>query len=50
VSTARDIAGEDKSDRILQSIIELAHFLKFAVVAVGVPDDASGLTAQGAAL
>lgn len=40
-STARDIAGEDKSDRILQSVIELAHFLKFAVVAVGVPDDAA---------
>lgn len=39
VATARDIAGEEKSDRILQSIIELAHFLRFAVVAVGVPDE-----------
>lgn len=39
VATSRDIAGEEKSDRILQSIIELAHFLRFAVLAVGVPDD-----------
>jgi EAL domain-containing protein (putative c-di-GMP-specific phosphodiesterase class I) len=41
VAASRDIAGEEKSDRILQSIIELAHFLRFAVVAVGVPDDAA---------
>jgi EAL domain-containing protein (putative c-di-GMP-specific phosphodiesterase class I) len=41
VSTSRDIAGEEKSDRILQSIIELARFLRWAVVAVGVPDDAA---------
>jgi EAL domain-containing protein (putative c-di-GMP-specific phosphodiesterase class I) len=41
VSSARDIAGEEKSDRILQSIIELAHSLRFAVVAVGVSDDAA---------
>jgi diguanylate cyclase (GGDEF)-like protein len=41
VSSSRDIAGEEKAERILQSIIELAHYLRFAVVAVGVPDDAS---------
>ncbi len=41
VASSREIAGEEKSDRILQSIIELAHFLRFAVVAVGVPDDAA---------
>ena len=41
VSSSREIAGEEKSDRILQSIIELAHFLRFAVVAVGVPNEAA---------
>jgi diguanylate cyclase (GGDEF)-like protein len=41
VSSSSDIAGQEKADRILQSIIELAHFLRFAVVAVGVPDDAT---------
>lgn len=41
VSAASDLTGGPKSERILQSIIELAHHLKFAVVAVGVPDDAA---------
>jgi EAL domain-containing protein (putative c-di-GMP-specific phosphodiesterase class I) len=30
-----------KSERILQSIIELAHHLRLAVIAVGVADDAA---------
>lgn len=41
VSAASDLIGGRQSDRILQSIIELAHHLKFAVVAVGVADDAA---------
>lgn len=41
VSAASDLTGGPKFERILQSIIELAHHLKFAVVAVGVADDAA---------
>lgn len=41
VSAASGLMGGPQSDRILQSIIELAHHLKFAVVAVGVADDAA---------
>lgn len=41
VSAVRDLAGVPKSDRILQSIIELAHHLRLDVVAVGVADDAA---------
>lgn len=41
VSAARDPAGMAKSDRILQSIIELAHHLRLDVVAVGVADEAA---------
>jgi len=41
VSAASDLAGVPKSDRILQSIIELAHHLRLEVVAVGVADDAA---------
>jgi diguanylate cyclase (GGDEF)-like protein len=41
VSAVRDLAGVSKSDRILQSIIELAHHLRLDVVAVGVADDAA---------
>ncbi|MCX7167615.1 MAG: EAL domain-containing protein [Rhodocyclales bacterium] len=41
VSVARDPAGAPKSERILQSIIELAHHLRLDVVAVGVADDAA---------
>ena len=41
VSAARDLAGAPKSERILQSIIELAHHLRLDVVAVGVADDAA---------
>lgn len=41
VSPVVDLTGNAKAQRILQSIIELAHFLRFAVVAVGVPDDAA---------
>ena len=41
VSASRDLTGGPKFERILQSIIELAHHLKFAVVAVGVADDAA---------
>ncbi|MBL8479912.1 MAG: EAL domain-containing protein, partial [Sterolibacteriaceae bacterium] len=41
VSAAGDLAVTPKSDRILQSIIELAHQLRLAVVAVGVTDDAA---------
>lgn len=40
VSAARDLAGMPKSERIIQSIIELAHHLRLDVVAVGVADDA----------
>ena len=40
VSAANGLAGGAKSERILQSIIELAHQLRLAVVAVGVADDA----------
>jgi EAL domain-containing protein (putative c-di-GMP-specific phosphodiesterase class I) len=39
VSAVGDLAVTPKSDRILQSIIELAHHLRLAVVAVGVTDD-----------
>jgi diguanylate cyclase (GGDEF)-like protein len=41
VSAARDLAGAPKSERIVQSIIELAHHLRLDVVAVGVADDAA---------
>jgi len=41
VSAARDLTDGPKSERILQSIIELAHHLRLAVVAVGVVDDAA---------
>jgi EAL domain-containing protein (putative c-di-GMP-specific phosphodiesterase class I) len=41
VSVARDPAGAPKSERILQSLIELAHQLKLDVVAVGAADDAA---------
>lgn len=43
VSAARGLAGVPKSERILQSIIELAHHLRLEVVAVGVADDASAI-------
>ena len=43
VSVARDLAGAPKSERILQSIIELAHHLRLDVVAVGVADDAAAV-------
>jgi len=41
VSAVRDLVGAPKSERILQSVIELAHHLKLDVVAVGVADDAA---------
>jgi predicted signal transduction protein with EAL and GGDEF domain len=41
VARARDLAGVSKSERILQSLIELAHHLKLDVVALGVADDAA---------
>jgi EAL domain-containing protein (putative c-di-GMP-specific phosphodiesterase class I) len=41
VAAARDLADEPKSERILQSLIELAHHLQLEVVAVGVADDAA---------
>ena len=41
VALARNLAGVPKSERILQSLIELAHHLKLDVVAVGVADDAA---------
>ncbi|MDP2821549.1 MAG: EAL domain-containing protein [Sulfuritalea sp.] len=41
VSAIRDLAGVAKSERVLQSIIELAHHLRLDVVAVGVADDAA---------
>jgi diguanylate cyclase (GGDEF)-like protein len=41
VSAVCDIAGMAKSDRILQSLIELAHHLRLEVVAVGVADEAA---------
>lgn len=41
VSAASNPAGAAKSERILQSIIELAHHLRLAVVAVGVTDEAA---------
>lgn len=41
VSAASDLAGASKSDHILRSLIELAHHLRLAVVAVGVTDDAA---------
>ncbi|MDO8789447.1 MAG: EAL domain-containing protein [Sulfuritalea sp.] len=43
VSAAHDLAGVPKSERILQSIIELAHHLRLEVVAVGVADDAAAV-------
>lgn len=39
VALVRDLAGEPKSERILQAIIELAHNLELEVVAVRVADD-----------
>jgi predicted signal transduction protein with EAL and GGDEF domain len=41
VSAARNPTAVAKSDRILQSIIELAHHLRLDVVAVGVADEAA---------
>ena len=41
VSPVVALTENAKAQRILQSIIELAHFLRFAVVALGVPDDAA---------
>lgn len=41
VSAVGDLSATPKSDRILQSVIELAHHLRLAVVAVGVADDAA---------
>lgn len=41
VSAANGLADSAKSERILQSFIELAHHLRLAVVAVGVADDAA---------
>lgn len=41
VSAARDLVGAPKSERILQSLIELAHHLKLDVVAVGAADEAA---------
>jgi len=41
VARAHDPAGAPKSERILQSLIELAHHLRLDVVAVGVADDAA---------
>ena len=41
VSAVCDVAGTPKSDRILQSLIELAHHLRLEVVAVGVADEAA---------
>ncbi len=41
VSAASDLTGGPKSERILQSFVELAHHLRFAVVAVGVTGDAA---------
>jgi EAL domain-containing protein (putative c-di-GMP-specific phosphodiesterase class I) len=41
VALARDPADGPKTERILQSLIELAHYLQLEVVAVGVADDAS---------
>ena len=41
VALARNLAGGPKSERILQSLIELAHSLKLDVVALGVADDAA---------
>jgi diguanylate cyclase (GGDEF)-like protein len=38
---ARELAGEPKAGRILQSIIELAHSLELEVVAVNVSDQAA---------
>ncbi len=39
VSMAPDLAGVPKSERITQSVIELAHHLKLNIVAVGVADE-----------
>ena len=41
VAVARDLAAGPKTERILQSLIELAHHLQLEVVAVGVADDAA---------
>ena len=41
VALARNPAGVPKSERILQSLIELAHHLRLDVVALGVADDAA---------
>mgnify|MGYP001569808335 CR=1 FL=1 len=43
IATARDLADVPKSERILQSLIELAHHLRLDVVAVGVADDAAAI-------
>jgi EAL domain-containing protein (putative c-di-GMP-specific phosphodiesterase class I) len=41
VSAGNKLGAELKSERILQSFIELARQLRLAVVAVGVADDAA---------
>jgi EAL domain-containing protein (putative c-di-GMP-specific phosphodiesterase class I) len=41
LSAVRDPVGLPQSERVVQSLIELAHHLKLEVVAVGVADDAT---------
>jgi diguanylate cyclase (GGDEF)-like protein len=41
LSAARDLMGQPKSDRILQSLIELAHQLRLDFAAIGAPDEAA---------
>ena len=41
VARGRDLAGEPKSERILQAIVELAHKLELEVVAANVADEAA---------
>jgi diguanylate cyclase (GGDEF)-like protein len=41
VSAARELADLPTAERILQSLIELAHHLQLAVVAIGVADEAA---------
>ena len=41
VSTAQAPGGTTKSERILESIINLAHTMRLDIIAVGVPDEAA---------
>ena len=47
VSVAHDWTGQERSESVLRSLIELVHQLKLDVVAIAVADDAAAARLQG---